>query len=177
MKKRLGTIGLSVVLSLFVAACVSPGAKAPKTASGKGISMYVLINRGITRSMTNNQVKNRNQVGKWMERDLPALLKKAGYKPRLITRRSQYKSSGNAYLLVVKITSYNPGAKAARMFVGYGAGATSMKTHYELYGKGRRRILADDLGVGSGRDWRNVIRKIDTLTVRAVSQKLNQRTR
>lgn len=177
MKKRLGTIGLSVVLFLFVAACASSGAKAPKTASGKGITMYVIIDRGITRSMTDYQIKNRNQVGTWMEQDLPALLKKAGYKPRLITRRSQYKRSGSSYLLVVKITSYNPGAKAARMFVGYGAGATSMKTHYELYGKGRRRILADDLGVGSSRGWRNVIRKIDTLTVRAVSEKLSQRTR
>lgn len=177
MKKRLGTIGLSLVLSLFVAACVSPGAKAPKTASGKGITMYVIVNRGISRSMTNNQVKNRNQVGKWMERDLPALLKKAGYKPHLIKKRSQYKRASGSYLLVVKITNYNPGAKAARMFVGFGAGAASMKTHYELFGKGRRRILADDLGVGSGRDWRNVIRKIDTLTVRAVSQKLNQVTR
>ena len=174
MNKRLVMVVLIAVLAAFTVACASRAGKAPKAASGKGITMYVLIDQGIDKSFSDYQVKNRQQVGDWMEQDLPQVLKSAGYDARLIKKRSEYKPAQDAYLLAVKITNYNPGSKAARMVVGFGAGAASMDTHYELFGKGSKAILSGDPSVGSGRDWRNVIRKINEITVKDVSQKLSK---
>ncbi len=178
MSKRLGIVFLAILLAALTA-CASRAGKAPKAsktsaAGGEGITMYVLIDRGIEKSFTDYQVKNREQVGEWMDQDLPNVLKKSGYTARLISKRSEYRPGQDAYLLTVKITNYNPGSKAARMFVGYGAGATSMTTHYELFGKGAKAILSGDPSVGSGRDWRNVIRKINEITAREVSEKLSE---
>jgi hypothetical protein len=173
MNRRFGTVALMFILAALVFSCAPHAAKAPKAASNKGITMYVLIDRGIEKSYTDYQIKNRDQVGEYMEQDLPYVLKKSGYNAKLITRRSEYRPAQDTYLLTVRITDYNPGAKAARMFVGYGAGAASMKTHYELH-KGSNAVLKGDPGVGSGRDWRNVIRKINEITVTAVSEKLGE---
>ena len=162
------------IMTVVVLSCAAHVQQAPKAASGKGISIYVLIDRGIQKSFTDYQIKNREQVGDFMDQDLPRVLNDAGYVAKLIQKRSEYKPAQDAYLLTVKITNYNPGAKAARMFVGYGAGAASMETHYELYGKGAKALTEGKQGVGSGRDWRNVIRKINELTVDAVTEKLGK---
>lgn len=140
----------------------------------KGSVLYVLVDRNINKDMSDNEVRNRTQVGDWMDEDLVRLLDKKGFQTRLIERESEFKHAAGAYLLIVRITKYNPGSKAARMFVGYGAGSASMKTHYELRGSGSSPILSDDLGVGSGRDWRNVIRKLNEQTIKAVSEKLSR---
>ncbi len=142
--------------------------------AGKASVLYVLVDRNTNKNMTDGEVKNRDQIGDWMDEDLVNLLEKKGYTTRLIRNRSEFKHAAGAYLLSVRITNYNPGSKAARMFVGYGAGAASMNTHYELYGSGASPILSDDLGVGSGRDWRNVIRKLNEQTIKAVSEKLSR---
>jgi hypothetical protein len=170
---------LAVVMMVVLSGC----AKAPKDTSGKadsgkavsvkGTTLFVLIDRGIEKSLTEMQVQNRNQVGEFMEQDLPAVLKKSGFNARLLGKRSEYRSSAGSYLLTVKITNYNPGSKAARMLVGYGAGATSMDTHFELYGSGSKPLLSDNQSVGSGRDWRNVIRKINEQTTQAVAKKVS----
>jgi len=161
MKKRFRLVAGVVVLALVLTVGVAFG----------GSKMFVVIDRGIDSSMNAGQVKNRDQVGEWMEMDLIKLLEKAGFDAQLIKDKSEYKAGEGSYLLVVKVTDYNPGSKAARMMVGYGAGAASMKTHYEL-SSGSSPIGSDNLGVGSGRDWRNVIRKIDEQTVKGVKEKI-----
>jgi len=174
MRNKYGLAAVMVLAAVLAVSCASHVKKASKSESGKGASVYVLIDRGIQKSFTDYQVKNRNQVGEWMEQDLPRVLGDAGYEAHLIQKRSEFKPGADAYLLTVKITNYNPGAKAARMFVGYGAGAASMETHFELYGKGAKPVVTGDPGVGSGRDWRNVIRKIDELTTNAITEKLSK---
>jgi hypothetical protein len=161
MKKYVRLVVGVVVLALVLAAGVAFG----------GSKISVVIDRGIDSSMNAGQVKNRDQVGEWMEMDLIKLLEKAGFDAQLIKDKSKYKAGAGNYLLVVKVTDYNPGSKAARMMVSYGAGAASMKTHYDLSGNGSH-IGSDDLAVGSGRDWRNVIRKIDEQTVKGVKEKI-----
>lgn len=180
MKIRMNVVVLmAVVMLVVVAACAkaprdsSNKADSGKASSVKGTALFVLIDRGIEKSFTDMQAQNRDQVGEFMEMDLPAVLKKSGFKARLITKRSEYPGAAGSYLLTVKITNYNPGSKAARMFVGYGAGATSMDTHFELYGTGSTPLLSDNQSVGSGRDWRNVIRKINEKTAKAVAQKVS----
>ena len=181
MKNRVRVVAvlMAVVMMVVLSAC----AKAPKDASDKtesgkassvkGTTLFVLIDRGIEKSFTDMQVQNRDQVGDYMEQDLPAVLKKSGFNARLISKRSEYKPTAGTYLLTVKITNYNPGSKAARMLVGYGAGATSMDTHFELFGSDSKPLLSDNQSVGSGRDWRNVIRKINEQTTKAVVKKVS----
>lgn len=170
---------MAVALMVVLSACArAPRDKSEKADSGRassvrGTNLAVLIDPGIETSFTDMQVKNREQVSDFMEQDLPAVLKKSGFNARLIRKRSEYQPTAGSYLLTVKITNYNPGSKAARMMVGYGAGAASMDTHYELFGSGSSPLLSDNQSVGSGRDWRNVIRKINELTTRAVAKKVN----
>ncbi len=180
MKNRVRVVVLMVVVMMVVlAACAkaprdaSDKADSGKASSVKGTTLFVLIDRGIEKSFTDNQVKSRDQVGDFMEQDLPSVLKKAGFNARLISKRSEYQPTTGSYLLTVKITNYNPGSKAARMMVGYGAGSTSMDTHFELYGKDSKPLLSDNQSVGSGRDWRNVIRKINEQTTKAVAKKVS----
>lgn len=161
MKRILGLVAVIAVTIVLSASSLFAGGK-----------MFVAIDRGIDASLNEGQAKNRNQTGEWMEEDLIRLLKKAGFDAELIKDAAEYKAAEGAHLLKVKIKEYNPGSKAARMLVGYGAGSTSMKTHFDLLGSAAEPILSDDLGVGSGRDWKNVIRKLNEQTVAAVKKKL-----
>ena len=160
-------IGMVLAVIAVMALVLTAGAG---TIGAKGENISVVIDRGIESSFTEAQVKNRNQVGDLMDVDLIKLLNKAGYEAHLITDEASFRGS---YLLVVKIKSYNPGSKAARMFVGYGAGSTSMNIRYDLKDGSGKVIQGDDLGVGSSRDWRNVVRKLGEQTVAGVKKALN----
>jgi len=170
---------MAVVMMIVCSACAraprdaSDKANSGKASSAKGTTLYVLIDRGIEPSFTNYQVNNRDQIGEYMERDLPAVLKKSGFNARLIDKRSEYKPAAGSYLLTVKITNYNAGSKVARRFVGFGAGAASMDTHFELFGSGSTPLLSDNQSVGSGRDWKNVVRKVNELTTKAVLKEVS----
>jgi hypothetical protein len=166
---------MTFVMMFVLSACAkSPkDASDGKTSSVKGTTLLVLIDRGIEPSFTNYQVNNRDQIGDWMERDLPAVLKKSGFNARLISKRSDYKPAAGSYLLTVKITNYNAGSAVARRFVGFGAGAATMDTHYELYGSGAKPLLSDNQSLGSGRDWKRVVRKVNELTTKAVLEKVS----
>lgn len=165
MKKKVGSAVWFFILALLLST-------APSFAGSKSGTMFVVIDRGIESSMNDGEVRNRNQVGDWMDEDLVRLLKKAGFEAELIKDKAEFKPADGSYLLTVEITDYNAGSKAARMMVGFGAGSVSMKTHYELFGTGNSAIASDDLGVGSSRDWRNVVRKVDEQTVSAIKKKL-----
>lgn len=172
MKKGFAVMGLVVLLAAAMAGCASLS-PAPKTASGRDIVIFVHVDRGIQKSFNDYQIRNRHQTGEYMEKDLFNLLKKAGYAPRIVAKRSDFKPGPDTYLLTVTITNYNPGAKAARMLVGYGAGATSMQTHYELINKDQRSVLDGDVGHGSGNDWAYVVKRINRDTVNQVTAKLS----
>ena len=170
MVKSLRILLLLAVSSILLVACW-PTPKSGPTAQGKPIPIFLVVDPGIEKSFTDYQVKNRKQTSAWMEKDMEKMLKKAGYAGYVISRRSDYKAAPGTYLLTVKITNYNPGAKAARMYIGYGVGAASMKVHYELH-KGQHQILADDTGAGTGGEWQKALRKIEVTTIDAVSAKL-----
>ncbi len=172
MLKSLRILLLLGVSSIIFVACW-PVPKSGPTSQGKPIPIFVLVDPGIEKSFTDYQVKNRKQTSAWMEKDIEKMLKKAGYAGYVINKRSEYKAAPGTYLLTIKITDYNPGAKVARMYVGYGVGAASMKVHYELH-KGQKQILADDTGAGTGGEWQKAIRKIEVTAIDAVSAKLGE---
>jgi hypothetical protein len=132
----------------------------------------VLTDRNITEDTSN--VDSRNALADWWEVDLVNVLtRRGGYDAKLIQSRDEFVAGPDTYLLTAKIIDYNPGSKAARMFVGFGAGSCSMDLHIELYGVDNKQLFTKDDHVASSRDWRNVARKLNENTLKAVNEALN----
>ena len=153
-------------------------AMAADAASVGQTTIYVMSDRKTgTEGLTEKQIQQHNQVFDWPERDMVNLLvKRGGYKSEVLMSRDAFKPGPGNYLLVTRIVRYNPGAKAARMIVGFGAGAVSLDTHYELYGQGKEPLLSKDHGVGSGREWLNCCRKLNEQMLDAVKARLSEAT-
>jgi hypothetical protein len=131
-------------------------------ANAANTTVQILFDKSYEAGLADKQIEQRNQVVGTMGPDLVRVLQQRGkYKAALIDSRDAFKPAADTYLLVVKITKYNPGSKGARMMVGYGAGAASLDIRYELFGQGKDAILTKDDGVGSSRDWRNCSRKLN----------------
>jgi len=148
-----------------------PEKKLAPVSAGKNLKISVLMDAGDD-DLALVKIDQREQLNDWMGRDLVTMLNKAGYEATLIENRNQYKSG--TYLLKVTIVKYNAGSKAARIIVGYGAGSVGLDTKYELFAPEGNRILSDEHGVGSGRDWTFCARKLNTQTVDAVKNKLGR---
>ena len=142
---------------------------------GSQIAILVYNDRGITPDMPPDRVAQIEQLSAWMENDLLTILQKTGYAASQIGDPNTASAPGR-YLLRVTLRGYNAGSKAARMFVGFGAGAATLDTHFELLGPDSPApYVVGDPSVGSGRDWRNSARKVNLQTVDAVNARLHQR--
>jgi len=139
--------------------------------AGKNLKISVLMDTGDD-NLALEKIEQRERLNDFMGKDLVRMLNKAGYEASLIENRSQYKPG--TYLLKVTIVRYNAGSKAARIVVGFGAGAVSLDTRYELFAPEGSRILSDEHGVGSSLDWTSCARKLNKQTVDAVSGKLKR---
>jgi len=137
--------------------------------TGKKPKMNVLMDMGGD-GLTQAQIDQREQLNDFMGKDLVRMLNKAGYEASLIENRNQY--TKGTYLLKVTIIRYNAGSKAARIVVGFGAGAVSLDTRFELFAPGGNLVVSDEHGVGSSMDWTSCARKLNKQTVEAVSGKL-----
>jgi hypothetical protein len=120
----------------------------------------------------NNDRENR-QIGSRMERDLKNVLDKRGnYDSRILRFRDEFKPGVGEYLLSVRIVRYNSGSKAARIIVGFGAGACSLDIHYELFGPSGNMLLSKDDGCGSSLDWQRLARKLNETMLAAIQARL-----
>ena len=162
-------IGLVVFL---IAGCVGPKVKAPIAKDGGSYRMAVLYDRGIKDDMTAPQIEQLNQLGKWAERDLLWMMKNAGYQARQIQDQAEFDPASGEYLLSVRVIRYNPGSKAARIIIGFGAGATSLDRFYELYGSSSVALLSKKQGVGSSNDWSAVVQKLNREMIDEISRSL-----
>jgi hypothetical protein len=166
MKKR-----LIVATVLFVLAVIG-FAYAGQT------TICVLFDDGVTGALSARQAKAQSNIADYMDNDLVRVFgryAKAGYEAKLIEKRQDFTPQSGNYLLTVKIVDYNPGSKAARMIVGYGAGGVSLKIHYELFADGKNAILTKDDGVFSGIEWTRAARKLNENMAKAVAEKLGSR--
>ena len=163
---------LIVVTALLLSGCPGAKMKAPLTADGKSYSLVVLCDRGITEDMTQAQIEQLNQLGVWAERDLLWMLGRAGYSARQIESRSEFDPSSGEYLLSVRVVKYNPGSKAARILVGFGAGSCSLDRSYELHGSGPDPLLSRNQGVSSSIDYSAVVQKLNQEMIDEVTRTL-----
>jgi hypothetical protein len=169
---------LSVSLMLSTLALVACGGgrtgSAAKMPDGSRIAVMVHLDRGITPDMTPDRVTQMNQIASWMEDDLLSILDKTGYAATRVEDPSTPAGPGR-YVLKIHLKEYNAGSKAARMLVGFGAGAAKLDTHFELIGDGAVGLVAGDPSVASGRDWTNAARKVNLQTVDTVNAALHKR--
>lgn len=165
---------LFIVLStLFCGACSGRTGSAVTLPSGGKVAILVLANRGDTANMLPEEHEQLDQLGRWLEEDLLAILGKTGYSAVRVGDASVTAAPGR-YLLRTRVVSYNAGSKAARMLVGFGAGSARLDTHYELVGPDGKVYVAGAPSVASGRDWKNAARKVNLQTVDAVNARLHQ---
>ena len=165
-------IVMCLVLFVMLLAGCARAPRAPLSDAGEKIEIMVFSDRGNPAEMTERQYKYRIEVGQYMERDLINRLRRSGYRTELINSKDEFEARAGRYLLIVKIVSYNPGSSAARILVGFGAGAASLDNKYEFYGAGKEPIMAWDDGVGTSEHWTRIPRKLNANTVKRITGKL-----
>ena len=171
MKKLIFALSL-VLWTVASIGCATRAAKIPLTASGQKVQIQFLCDRGDPAAMESRQFQYRQEIGTFMERDLLTRLTRSGYDASQIQKREEFKAGADRYLLTVKIVSYNPGSTAARMMVGYGAGAASLNKEYQLFGADPQPILEWKDGCGTSEHWSKLPRKLNANTVKKITEKL-----
>jgi hypothetical protein len=134
--------------------------------AGLTSDMSVLSLRGDTSNMTKDQVVELQRVGKWMDKDIIKQLKKVGFNAKTINSQKDFKGPG--HLLIIEVVKFKPGNRAARAFVGFGAGGSSLDLQYKLLDSRGASLSTWEDGVGSSRGGtycaqtlnRNVIKKL-----------------
>ena len=142
--------------SFLVVSCLLLGAAA---VSAAGPAIDVLIDTGDSTQLTPKQVEQRADLKNYMVRTLPVKLGRHGIEGRIIADKSEY-AGGDRHLLVVRYERYNPGATAARMIIGFGAGAASLDISCELL-DGDRQLLAWEDGCGTSEHWQRLVNKLN----------------
>lgn len=163
---RLGMTTLAAVAVLATTGCAS--LSAAKGPGGETLTLAVAFQR--TAELRN--VDQVQQVTDFMQPDLERMLTDAGYVVERLADAAAFQPGPNRYLVVVRITRYNPGSKAARMMVGWGAGALVLDTDFELHAGPGATLLAEKSSVGSGRDWPQAARKTNQQVAKAVTNRL-----
>lgn len=151
---------LLLMLLIPLVGCNKPQ-KSALQVDGSKYKVQCLVDAGITADLNEVQVRAQRQMATWMENDLLRLLTNAGYQSAPVSSSNQFKGGAGTYLLQAKIVNYNPGSKAARMFVGMGAGSTSIDIQYQIINGNKKQIVDQADGVGSSRDWNYCCRTLN----------------
>ncbi|MGA9520629.1 MAG: DUF4410 domain-containing protein [Myxococcaceae bacterium] len=167
------TTPVKTVLLLSMAMWMGCGSslKAARSPTGERIAVAVIFE-------LDPAVRNMDQVEQvigFMQPDLERILRGAGYVVKRGTTRGEFTPSPNHYAVVIRVTRYDPGSKAARMMVGLGAGTLVLDTQNELLGAPENVLFQSNSSVGSSRDWNNAARKINLQVAREITSFLSAR--
>jgi hypothetical protein len=99
---------------------------------------------------TADQARELKNTLEWMNRDLIKGFNDSGYRAILIMDMQAYKAEMGK-LLVVEVDRFNAGNRAARAFVGFGAGSTSLALNYKLLDEKGALLSEWRDGVGSSK--------------------------
>ncbi len=112
--------------------------------------LTVVSLHGNTSRQTEEQLVELNSVVRWMDSNLLRLLKRSGFNAVLVKDIEKYqKGTGN--LLVVDVDRYNAGNRIARVFISFGAGASSLDLDYKFFDKDGAVLEEWKDGVGSSK--------------------------
>jgi len=161
---------LLAFLALFVTLSVGcGGAKTARTSGGHG-EMSVLSSPGDMSGLTSDQIAELRRVVTWMDRDIIKQLNRAGYRAVLLKSRHDFKGPG--HLLMMDVGRFSPGNRAARAFVGFGAGASSLDMHYKLLNSQGKTVSAWDDGTGSSKGGTYCAQTLNRNTVKQLNNVL-----
>ena len=146
MLKKSLLFSFLILFAFLTTGCNSTKATFKEGASGE---ISVLSLRGDTSKMTNDQVVELKRVCAWMDRDIIKQLSRAGYTAKLQKNRSDFKGPG--HLLIIDVDKFRPGNRAARAFVGFGAGGSSLDLKYQLFDSQKKLVNEWKDGVGSSK--------------------------
>jgi hypothetical protein len=165
MLKALSLVSLSLAFALT--GCAS-APKAPTGPGGQKIAVEVSVDGGWDQvdAGNPNQVSQRRQLVSFIENETVKQLSGSGYEGSLLD--SAKGPRAGARQLKMRVVRYNPGSAAARIFVGFGAGAATLDISAD-YMDGGRTLLSTQKSAGSGTDWRRNVRKIDILILREMA--------
>lgn len=162
MQMRAVLLGVALLGGVLVSAgCRSAAAGGTGATPAVRQALDVLIEEGNPSDMQERQYGYRVELRNYMERELPRRFARYGFDVRMIRQRSEYNGTADGRnLLVVHYDSYNPGSAAARMTIGYGAGAASLDMTMTLY-QGDAVVLSWKDGCGTSGHWSRIINKLD----------------
>ncbi len=139
---------------------------------GKGQDMTVLTLDGNLAGLNADQQRELDIVMRWMDRDIIQSLNRSGFNATLIKDRNNYKK-GMGKLLIIDVDAFNPGSRAARAFVGYGAGAASLDLDYVLLNENGGELLRWKDGVGSSKGGTYCAQTLNRNAVEKIVQYVN----
>jgi hypothetical protein len=171
MKNRFFSVALAVTVVALIFGCGGPP-KPPVMLDGKQVAVFVLSDRGIKSSMNEDERKDRNEMGQFMEENLVETLKHEGYNATLIQNRNQYVPGPVNYLVTFRINDLRLVGRGARTWTGMMAGPTILKSHYEVSGSsGKLSMSYDDEDTTTG-DWTKSPRELNERLVKKINDKL-----
>jgi len=168
MKKIYTLITVLLTIVLF-SAC---GNKQVNLNPGKPANIAILTKDGNLPNLTTDQQRELDRVIQWMDKDIIKDLRQAGFNAVLIKDRSKY-SKNMGMLLIADVDAFNAGNRAARAFVGFGAGAASLDMDYTLLNKTGDRLLSWKDGVGSSKGGTYCAQTLNGNTINKLVEYLN----
>jgi len=164
-------LGIFVLFFTLVSGC--GGTRAPQQSTGTATSagvISVLSLRGDISSMTQDQIIELQRVGTWMDRDIIKQLKRTGYSAKLLKSRGDFRGAG--HLLIINVDKFNPGNRAARILVGFGAGAASLDLDYQLINSRNKTVAQWKDGVGSSKGGTYCAQTLNRNAIKQLKEKL-----
>ena len=169
MKKQVLPFAVVAIVTAFIFGCA---AKAPVMQDGKQVAIFVLSDRGIKANTKEDERKDRNEMGQFIEEDLVNTLKHEGYNATLIQKRSQYIKGATNYIVSVRINDLRLVGRAARGFGGFTAGPTILKNHFEVSGASGKVALSYDDEDATTQDWTSSARTLNERLAQKINEKL-----
>jgi hypothetical protein len=174
MKKSFFTVTAVAVIAAFVLGCAP---KAPVIKDGKQVAIFVLSDRGIKSGMKEDERKDRNEMGQFLEENIIDTLKHEGYNATLIKNKGQYVQGSVNYLVAVRINDLRLVGRSARGWGGMIAGPTILKLHYDVTAPGNKTFASyDDEDTTTG-DWTNSPRTLNQRLADKLNDKLAPKTK
>ncbi len=150
MKRLVLVLSLVLLVGLTVSCTQNDTKTAADIKPQGGIKLAVLTLDGDLPGQTADQARELDMVMQWMDRDIVKIMTNAGFQPSLIKDMRNYRPEMGK-LLVIDVERFNAGNRAARAFVGYGAGAASLDLGYKLLDENGALLSEWHDGVGSSR--------------------------
>ncbi len=165
---------LALMLSLILLVGMIGGCGKKRVSLNPGVQkdIVVLTLDGDLPGQTADQIEALQSVLHWMDRDIIKNLKRSGYNAVLIKDRKEYKNSMGK-LLIVDVDEFDAGSRAARVFVGYGAGAASLDLAYQLYDESGSIIEEWKEGVGSSKGGTYCAQTLNRKAIEKITNLLN----